>query len=320
MEEKNTKEINLLDLIKMFSAWVVKASKSFINFILYLLKAGYRKKYLTLTLIVLCFAIGEYMARPSNRQYSVGAMASLHGVDAFTMKEIARQLEQSRADNQYTSLSSKLSLPDSIAKNIVSFNSYYVIDYLNDSTPDMVDFANNHSLEDTLNVRMKDKIYFRLITRNISQVPQVEKAILNFFNSQPIVQLKYTARINELRGKIDISAAEMQRLDSLAKITYFKDTEKQLKWSKDRLIVGEQQKQLFYGEMLFLQGVRSKAESELMTYKQPVEFPSGFVINPFPMNGKIKYGIYGILIGLGLGLVFAACIEQLQKVIRFFKK
>jgi hypothetical protein len=59
MDEKNTKEVNLLDLIKMFNAWVVKVSKSFINFILYLLKAGYRKKYLTLTLIVLCFAIGN---------------------------------------------------------------------------------------------------------------------------------------------------------------------------------------------------------------------------------------------------------------------
>ncbi len=139
------------------------------------------------------------------------------------MKEIARQLEESRADNQYTSLSSKLSLPDSIAKNIVSFNSFYVIDYLNDSTPDMVDFANNHSLEDTLNVRMKDKIYFRLITRNISQVPQVEKAILNFFNSQPTVRLLYTAKQKELAGKIDLTSAEMQRLDSLAKISYFKD-------------------------------------------------------------------------------------------------
>lgn len=320
MDEKNTKEINLLDLIKMFNAWVVKVSKSFINFILYLLKAGYRKKYLTLTLIVLCFAIGEYMARPSNRQYSAEAMASLYGVDAFTMKEIAGQLEQSRADNQYSSLSTKLLLPDSIAKNIVSFNSFYVIDYLNDSTPDMVDFANNHSLEDTLNVRMKDKIYFRLITRNISQVPQVEKAILNFFNSQPIVQLKYTAQRNELKGKIDISVAEMQRLDSLAKISYFKDTEKQLKWSKDRLIVGEQQKQLFYGDMLFLQKVKSEAESELLTSKQPIVLPSGFVVNPFPMNGRLKYGIYGVLIGLALGLTLAACLEQLQKVIQFFKK
>ena len=320
MDEKNTKEINLLDLIKMFNAWVVKVGKSFINFILYLLKAGYRKKYLTLTLIVLCFAIGEYMARPSNRQYAADAMASLYGVDAFTMKEIAKQLEQSRANNQYTSLGTKLLLPDSIAKNIVSFNSYFVIDYLNNSTPDMVDFANNHSLEDTLNVRMKDKIYFRLVTRNISQVPQVEKAILNFFNSQPTVRLLYTARQNELKGKIDLSSAEMQRLDSLAKISYFKDNDQQLKWSKDRLIVGEQQKQLFYGDMLLLQKVKAEAESELLTYKQPVELPSGFVVNPFPMNGRLKYGVYGILIGLGLGLALAVCLEQLQKVIQFFKK
>ena len=204
MEEKSSKEVNLLDLIKMFNNWLKNVGKSILKLFNYLFKTSYKDKYSILVILIISIIIGQYYARPSNRQYYAEAMAYLFGPDAQTVKEITKQLENVNSRNKSTSLSTKLSLPDSITKNIVSITSYYVIDYLNDSTPDMVDFKNSHPLDDTLNVKMRNRIYFRIITKNIDQIPQVQKALLNFFNSNPIISLQCEAKKMELKDSIGL--------------------------------------------------------------------------------------------------------------------
>ncbi|MBP8945424.1 MAG: hypothetical protein KBG25_05975 [Paludibacteraceae bacterium] len=319
MEEKNSQEVNLLDLIKMFNNWLKNVGKSILKLFNYLFKTSYKDKYSILVILIISIIIGQYYARPSNRQYYAEAMAYLFGPDAQTVKEVAKQLENVNSQNKLTSLSTKLSLPDSITKNIVSINSYYVIDHLNDNTPDKVDFKNSHPLDDTLNVRMRNRIYFRIITKNIDQIPQVQKALLNFFNSNPIISLQCEGKKMELKEKIAISEKEIQRLDSLAKMTYFKEPEKQLSWSNEKLIIGDQRKQLFYSDLLYLHDVKAECEAALLTYKQPIEFPSGLVVNPNPINGKMKYGLLSILIGLGIGILVALLNDQLKNTIKMNK-
>lgn len=317
MEDNNSKEINLLQLITIFLDWLKMVFKGIINAIGQIIKLSFRHKTILVIVIAISVVVGQYMARKSARIYKAEAMAMIYGSDAQTVKEVSRQLENSLSTNDLISLATKLSLPDSVAKNIAEISSYYVIDFMRDSVADKIDFDNNHSLSDTVNVRMRDRVYLRLKTKSIAQVPQVQAALLNYFNNNKVLKSQHDTKRNELIQQMKICDLEMMRIDSLAQISYFKENDKQLRFTNDRLLLGEQQKQLFYGELLRLQEIKSAAQNKLSDYNQPIELPANFVVNPAPLNGRIKYGIYSIFIGYVLSLLISVFIENYKKIFSY---
>jgi len=320
MEENNSKEINLLQLISLFFNWLKKKWELILNFLGYLLRLSFRHILVIFIAVFVCFSIGYYLSRPSARIYKAEAVAMLYGVDTQTAKEVSKQLESSVSSNTLFSLSSKLSLPDSVTKNIVEITSFYVIDYLKDGVADMIDYKNSHSLTDTLNLRMKDRFCLQIKTLNINQVPIVQAAILNYFNTNLVMRNQFNIRKSEITQQINICDIELQRIDSLAKIFYFKDTEKQIRFEKDKLLVGDQKKQLFFEDLLKLHDIKAFAQSKLTDYTQPMTLPSGLVVNPNPENGRLKYEIVGLFLGFLIGLFVSALIENFKKILSFLDK
>ena len=211
MEETNTKEINLLQLINLFFNWLLKIGKSILDLIVYLVQLAYRHKSIVLISISICLVFGLYFSRPSAKVYKAEAMAMLYGSETQTVKEVSKQLENSVGSNNLFSLATKLSLPDSVARNIVGIQSFFVIDYLKDGVADMVDFKNNHSLTDTLNLRMKDRIYLQIKTTNISQIPKVQAAIHKAVEEAWRIEAKAVLpkRVSELAGKFGFKYQEV---------------------------------------------------------------------------------------------------------------
>jgi len=317
MEEINSKEVNLLQLITLFFNWLKKIGKSILNFIGYLARLSFRHKIIVIASILVCLSISYYLSRPSARIYKAEAVAMLYGVETQTAKEISKQLETSVSSNTLYSLSSKLSLPDSITKNIIEINSFYVIDYLKDGVADIVDYKNNHSLTDTLNLRMKDRFCLQIKFKNMNQVPVIQAAILNYFNNNEVMKKQFNIRKSEIIKQINICDIELQRIDSLAKISYFKDTDKQLRFDKDKLLIGEQKKQLFFDDLLRLHDIKAYSEYRLTDFTQPMILPSGFVVSPNPENGRLKLEILGVFFGLLIGMFISGLIESFNKIIAF---
>jgi len=317
MEENNSKEVNLLQLINLFFVWLKKIGEGILNFLVYLAKLGFRHKRIVIITCSLCLIFGLYLSRPSVRVYKAEAMAMLYGSETQTAKEVSKQLENSVSSNDLYSLATKLSLPDSVAKNIVGINSFFVIDYLKDGVADMVDYKNSHSLTDTLNVRMRDRFYLQIKTINISQIPIVQAAILNYFNNSPVLKSQYDIKKSEIIDQIKICDLELSRIDSLAKVSYFKDVDKQVQFDKNRLLIGEQRKQLLYDDLIRLHEIKSYAQNRLTDFKQPMDLPSGFVLSPSPENGFVKYGVISIFIGFIISLVLSCLIENTKKILTF---
>lgn len=320
MEDNNSKEINLLQLITLFFDWLKMVFKGIINAIGQIIKLSFRHKTILVIVIAMSVIVGQYMARKSARIYKAEAMAMIYGSDAQTVKEVTRQLENSLSTNNLISLATKLSLPDSVAKNIAEISSYYVIDYLKDDVADIIDFDNNHSLSDTLNLRMVDRIYLRIKTRNINQIAKVENAILNYFNNNEILKKHLDSKRDELKQQIKICNSEMLRLDSLAKVTYFSENNKQLQFDNNKLIIGKQEKQLFYNDLIYLQSFKSKSEKDLSEIELPVQFLSGLVVNPTPLNGRVKYGVTSLFVGFAIALIIAFFIENTDKIWSFLNR
>jgi S-adenosylmethionine:tRNA-ribosyltransferase-isomerase (queuine synthetase) len=171
-----------------------------------------------------------------------------------------------------------------------------------------------------MNIKMDDRVYIQLKTHNIKQVPQVQEAILKYFNNNDVMKAQFNTQRNELLQQIHICTVENQRIDSLAKVSYFKDADKQLRFEKDKLLVGEQKKQLFFEELLRLQEIKANAEMRLTNLTQPMVLPSGLVVNPIPINGRIKYEEWSIIFGCFVALILSLLIENFDKILKFLNK
>ncbi len=322
MEENNSKEkeINLLQLISIFIQWLKNVILSVLNIIVYLLRLSFRKKFITISVVILTVCLGLYLSRPSARIYKAEAMAFLYGAGSHTVKDVSTQIENSLPSNKLYSLSTKLSLPDSIAKNIVSFQSFYVISYYKNGVAEKVDLTNSHNINDTLNVKLENRLYFQLQIKKINQLPKIQAAVLNYFNTNPVMISEFMSKRNEYINRIEICNVESKRIDSLAKISYYKSIDQQLKFDNNKLLLGDQRKQLFYDDLIRLNDIKSNSELTLSTFKEPVVLSSGFVISSTPINSRFKYLIYSLVGGYLISLLIAGLFENLKKIMTFLNK
>jgi len=321
MEEKNSKEINLLDLILIFFNWLKKLGLNILNVFGNTLRLLYRHKLINCFIFVVCIAVGFfYLGRSSNREYKAEAMAILNGSISQSVKDVSRQLENFSILSDFTTLSARLSLPDSITKNVTEIKSFYVIDYLNDSTPDLIDFKNKHSLDDTLNIKMPNRLYFRIKTKNVNQVPVFEEAFLNYFNTNERLVREFEVKRNFLSQEIRLINSEINRIDSLAGLSYFKDNNSQIQFTSNQLLVGEQRKQLFYRDFKFLHNEKIKKELEFANYIAPVVLPTGFIVDIRHETGRVKYTAICCLIGLAFSILLSLFLENRKCIFNYLSK
>jgi len=320
MEENNTtKEINLLELIGLFFDWLKGVATKVLNVFAYLLRLSYKYIALVTVVVLLFLSIGLFLSRPSARVYSAETTAMIYGTDIQTVMEVTKQLNTFLLDNGTSSLSGKLDLPDSVLKSIVGIKSYYILCFRKDGIALKVDYDNVNPQKDTMIVKMGDRVCLQVLTLKVNQLPQIQNAILKYLNNNSVMRLQFETQRVALAQQIDICKREDLRIDSLAKVTYFKDTQKQLQFESNSLIVGEQKKQLFYGELLALQNTKAGAENALINHTNPVVLPAGFTATPKPVNSMFKYAVIGIIIGYVLSLLLVILIDNLKKIKSFFK-
>lgn len=318
-KENSTKEQSLMQLLGSFIRWITEVFLNLIKISGVALQLLYRYKWLTIAVFVFCVAAGMYLSRPSAKMYKAEAMAVLHGGEAQTVREVLKQLENSLASDDKISLATKMGIPDSVSKNILEIRTFNVIDYLDDGTADKIDFKNTHTLDDTMNVKMKNRLYIRIKTRNIAQVPVFQDALLRYFAANPILNTQFEAQKKHYTDQIKICDAELQRIDSMAKVFYFKDAGDQMKFDNNKLIVGESRKQLFYNELLEINTRKAWAEIKLADCVSPVNFPSDFVVIPRAVNSRLKYGVISLGVALAISLIITLFISNFRNIFNFLE-
>lgn len=306
MEENSSKELNLIDLIAMFFNWCKRMCKGFLCMCGNTLRLLCRNLVPTCIILVLSVLLGLYLGSGKRRVYKAEGMAVLNGSIAQTVKEVSYQLESSSSLAEFTTWSSKLALDSATLHGMRGLESFYVIDYLNDSTPDVIDFKGKHPLDDTLNVRMPNRLYFRMKVKDAKQVPAIQEGILGFFNSNERLRREFDVKRANLEGEVRLITDEINRIDSMATITYLSKPQMQVQLKWNTLLLGEQKRQMLYEDLLYLQRLKAKREAELGGCTAPVVMPTGFVVSPLPVHGRFFY------LGLcGLGGVLAAVLLAL---------
>jgi hypothetical protein len=189
-------------------------------------------------------------------------------------------------------LASSLSLTKEKAKEIYDIRAYWIIDRNGDGMADFVDYRNNHSVYDTTDVRMQDRIDVRIKAGLSQDLISVRSGILRFIENDSLFRERNRVRLLQNQELLTRLAYDIKQLDSLQKVKYFEETRNNIPKTGGQIVFLQEQKtQLVYTDIYDLYARKQSLESQRLLYKDVVTIISDLTIPFKPVTRTLYYGV-----------------------------
>ena len=318
------KDTNLWDLLKLFAQWLGKCCVVLFAFLGRQIRMTFRKWYIVIPITLLGIVVGFMFSRHDNRKYKAEGMAIINGPLASEVKEALRPLTMAMPPHIQPdmALQERLGLTGEQSRGLYLIRPHYVIDCLNDSTPDQIDVKDSHNPSDTVNVISNRYIAFEIHTKNLSNLSDVENAMVSYLNNNPVLRAKYEAHRSVLETKMEICNNQLQYLDSLSKVFYFnfpQGVQTEMNPYSSTMIMGKRSIEPLHEDILELTQEQLVIANELSTCVAPIVMVNHITPMPRAINNRILCLILGCLAGWILGLLFAWCVEDRAAIAEWLK-
>lgn len=313
------KDMTFIDLCVACGRGIANGCKAFGRLLARMVRLTYRYWWVVITCVVLALAAALYFTRCENLTYKMQAVALLNGPSI-------QQFEQA-----YSPLRSGRLLPEDAVitpfvkeKTAKAFTTYRVVDCLHDGNADFIDFKHKSKPYDTLNVQMSDRLclQFRLKARDLDRLPEIEKGVLDYLNSNEPMQQSYDCYLANLREAVRFNHAQAQKLDSLTSAYYFYNASnaQPMNYSGNGVnFYGDRKIRLFLDEIYKQQKHLQQGDYRLQLATAPVVLENHFTAAPKPVNGRLKYGVLFLLLGWALGCLIAEIIDKRKALSEWLK-
>lgn len=316
------KETNFIDLCVSIGKAIGRGCKALVALIGKMLQLTYRYWWLVFTIMILAAVCSLYYTRPNNRIYKVNAIATINGPALQDVQERYQALGKTRLDDriEQQKLQTILSLSNEECRGLNKFKTFYVIDNLDDGTADEVDFHEKSSGDDTVHVRMYDRLALQFRTKSPNSVPQIEKQIIAYLNNDPSFQSAFAGMQAHLMRQKEFEMAQIEKLDTLTSRFYQVGEMKQVEMNHYDIMLGRREVVLFLDDIEDFFDTKSRHDSRYTLCTAPVVLSSPFVVDVRPVNGPVKYLFFALLLGWLVGCCLAALIEKRKDITAFLRQ
>jgi hypothetical protein len=308
MENNKTREIDLIELFNSIGKSIGNFFVSIYNAFWWMVAFCLKRYIWILAFGAAGLIVGTINVINSESGYKSTSTIRTNAVRSYEMKEYFDELNNyfpAKNHASYDLVKEKFDLDSVTAKKISSIKSHFFIDFNADGTLDAVDFKDNHSKKDTINVI--DSLHLLIETTVTDPVTfsKITNAIEYYINNIPFLISKNKNRLNILNDHFNLVTTEINYLDSLQKCSYFGSNQNmaQLQFNnREGFILGENRQQLYHYEKERLQLKKNKLADELALHANIIT-----VLMDFPIvNDKIqsdyfivfKYIVLAFIIGV----------------------
>ena len=326
-------EIDLLDLFRRMgrtlNRWGNALGEAFLISIVFLLK-----RWLPLGLSIVAGIGLSYFLRTSNASFYTSDIVFRNNLVLLDMKkgrdnsgttsELISKINKLHTfclENNFSALSDALSMKPESVRNISDVSAYWIIDQGKDGIPDYVDYKDNHSVYDTTNIRMQDRLDISIKINSTQDLNLVRDGIIKFIDSDSLYQQRNKVRIRQNHELLTRLNYDIVQLDSLQKVKYFEETRNMKPTTGGQIVFMQEQKtQLVYDNIYALYSKKQLLESERDLYKGIVTILSDFSIPAKRENGGMYYGKLVIPFVFFLTLLVLIILANRRKLDEIYKK
>jgi hypothetical protein len=314
-----SREIDLLELFNIMGRGIKNAFLSLLKTIVFLIVFGVKLAHYIALAAIVGGAIGWIFFSLSQRYYSSDLIAQPNGINATDMVQYINDLNKFCKKNNNAALSYSLDLSDTTAKKIKNIEAFRYIDVNRDKIGDFVDFNNSFSAEDTNQQIDEKRIYLRVEVYDNTAFNSVRDGIFSYISKNPYLLKLNDIRKNELSELVFSIEKEINKLDSLQNVDYFKNNTKLTTGSGEGslMFLSEKDKQMYYKDKMVLIKQKQNYLKELELATTPITVIKDFTQLTVEENPR---GNYILWFGLGLGLlcyIILMIVKYYQKILFF---
>jgi hypothetical protein len=235
------------------------------------------------------FYTSDLLLRNNLAQLDKKGLRDVSGTTAEIIAKI-NKLHFFCAEGNSLALSSAISMKPESVKNVSDIGAFWIIDLNRDGIPDNVDYKGNHSVYDTVNVRMQNILDVRVKTSSSFDLNLVRDGIIKFIENDSLYQRRNHLRLKQNNELLSRLSYDIKQLDSLQKVKYFEETRNMKPGNNGQIIFMQQQNtQLVYNDIYALYDRKQQLEKEKDLYKGTVTVLSDFSTPTIRQNGVLFY-------------------------------
>jgi len=301
-EKQEVKEIDLLELFALIGKGIKNGVINILKAVLYLIIFGIKRAHWLILIVIIGGAIGYFFFSTTQRYYSSDLIAQPNGITAVDMVEYINDLNRFTKKSNSPALANALDLSDSLAKQIKNIEAFHYLDVNRDEMGDIVDFTHSYDPKDTNTVIDNNRIYVQVEVFNNTAFGSVKNGLFSYVAKNPYLIQLNNIRISELKELVLLTEIEINKLDSLQNVDYFKN-QSRLEQSKDSkvMFLSEKDKQLFYRDKMYLTTRKQEYIKELEMATAPLTIIKDFTPLTMEENPRrqyiIKFGFWFGVIG-----------------------
>jgi len=311
LNSQKNEEIDLLDLFKRMGRSISRflnfIGRGFLASVVFLLK-----NWLPLGLSLVA-GIGTSLLLKTVFPpiYKGEIVLKSNAVSTSEMISFVNRLHVFCTEENTPMLASSLSIGNETAKQITDIRAFWIIDKNNDGVPDYVDYMNNHSVYDTLDIRMADRLDIRIKARSPQDLGIVKSGILKYILSDSLFRQRNNVRIQQNQELLTRLSYDIKQLDSLQKVKYFEETRNNIPKTGGQIVFLQEQKtQLVYTDIYNLYDRKQSLELQQLIYKDIVTLISDITIPFKPITRTLYYGVVVIPLLFFLTLIILIMIRN----------
>lgn len=312
------KELDLVEIIKEFSAWVGKILKNigmgFLEFI--------RFSFQNLKILIPVFVVGMIAAvtlSSVDKTYKSDMVLQLNVSNSYNVIELTKSLDAGLVSEN--SLGERLNIADSIADAITSIKGHFVIDMFNNNTPDWVDYKDKFEEKGTTHVRMLDRINITVKTKDLYSFPVIQQGLVYFYVNDEVLKAENELRFKQQLEALDIITRQIARLEKLSDTEYFKEPAyRTLTLDSQALVLGEKPKQLYHREIEKLNAQKDSLQIIMELQGDAVTVVKPFTVTKTPVRSLLKMIVYCGFIAILLGYIIAVIVQYRKQIWDFLNE
>lgn len=318
------KDMNFIDLCVACGRAIGRGCKACGRILARMTRLTYRYYWVVLPIILLGLAASLYYTREKNTINRANAIVM---VNAGSLQQFEQAFAPLRLEK---SIPAEFAIKGFLKRHkALRFETFHVIDSKHDGTADFIDFKKKVKATDTTEIIMQDRIciQFFIKDRDLDSLPQIEKAVLDYLNANEALQQSYGIYLANLRESAAFNHTQAMKLDSLTSHYYFRGHlgKNSFGQMQQGTVVmsdwgGDWRVRLFLDEIYKQHGHIQRTDYRLHLATAPVVLENHFTLDPKPVNGRIKFGVFFLLLGWAAGCALAELIDRRKAILTWLQQ
>ena len=316
---KRSDEIDLVHFFRNIGNSIVKFFKFLLKTILQFTIFSIRKFIYLISAIILGIVVSYSMSKFQTDFYISDLVLKSNAVENQELIFYINRLTNLTSEANYSVLANTLDISEEDAQCISNIKAFWFVDFFKDGLIDGPDYKDKY-IRDTNVVKVNSKFGVRITVTDPTLFNRLTTGIIRYVESNEYFQSMNEMRLELLKEIIDQTELEIEKIDSLQKVEYFRTNEETRLNGGQLVFTNDPEVKLLHRDLLNLLRDKHRQQTEMEIHNEIVTIIENFITTQRPVNNILYYARKIIPLFIVIAYILAVFFFYRKEIIEVIRK